>query len=212
VTLGLRDVPSESEPDDQSAPLAAHAAHRIRTARALGRFPGSRAEGRHAWLKNGDRIIGEVKGLSRALLSYSTDNMQTVSVEWNGRTRGYAEYSRSSSSPAQALRPLVTAPAGYPVVASDTLPLGLRPHLPMSRRFWSRLDGYVDLGFTYQRANHSLQLTFDPGGLPGSARPPASRGHTTRRTRFGGSQLTLFDHPGGQLFWEALEPGNQSVI
>jgi hypothetical protein len=30
----------------------------------------------------------------------------------------------------------------------------------MSQRFVSRLDGYLDLGLTYQQANHSFQLTF----------------------------------------------------
>ena len=59
---------------------------------------------------------------------------------------------------------LTTAPAGYLVVTgrvvADTLPLGLVVHIvPMSQRFWSRVDGYVDLGFTYQQANHNLQLT-----------------------------------------------------
>jgi hypothetical protein len=118
-------------------------------------------------LRNGDRIVGEIKNLNRALLSYSTDNMQLVSVEWDAvaslvsRTSfeielqsGFKHYGR-----------LTTAPAGYLVVTgavvADTLPLGLVVHiLPMRRQFWSRVDGYVDLGFTYQQANHNLQLTF----------------------------------------------------
>ena len=35
------------------------------------------------WIRNGDRIIGEVKSLSRGLLKYSTDDLGTISVEWD---------------------------------------------------------------------------------------------------------------------------------
>ena len=35
------------------------------------------------WLRNGDRLVGEIKRLSRALLKYSTDDLGTVSVEWD---------------------------------------------------------------------------------------------------------------------------------
>ena len=33
-------------------------------------------------LKNGDKITGEVKGLERGKLEFSTDSMGTVSIEW----------------------------------------------------------------------------------------------------------------------------------
>src|SRR5215210_738140 len=34
------------------------------------------------WIRNGDRITGEVKSLARALLEYSTDDLGTVYIEW----------------------------------------------------------------------------------------------------------------------------------
>jgi hypothetical protein len=34
-------------------------------------------------LKNGDYITGEVKGMEFARLSYSTDAMKTLSIEWD---------------------------------------------------------------------------------------------------------------------------------
>ncbi len=120
-------------------------------------------------LRNGDRVVGEVKSLSRALLSYSTDNMQTVAVEWDAVAAlvSRSRFEVQLQSGTKYYGRLTTAPAGYLVVSSagtastDTLPLGLVVHIvPMDRDFWSRLDGYVDLGFTYQRANHSVQLTF----------------------------------------------------
>ncbi|MFL5491536.1 MAG: hypothetical protein ACJ8AV_08970, partial [Gemmatimonadales bacterium] len=35
------------------------------------------------WIRNGDRITGEVKSLSRGLLKYSTDDLGTVYIEWD---------------------------------------------------------------------------------------------------------------------------------
>src|SRR3982750_3261284 len=34
-------------------------------------------------IRNGDRITGEVKSLSRGLLKYSTDDLGTVYIEWD---------------------------------------------------------------------------------------------------------------------------------
>ena len=135
----------------------------------LGVLPATAQKTDTLHLRNGDRIVGEVKSLSRALLSYSTDNLQTVSVEWDA-VAALVSKSRFEVQLQSGLKHygrLTTAPAGYLVVTSisaavaDTLPLGLVVRIfPMDRKFWSRLDGYVDLGFTYQHANHSVQLTF----------------------------------------------------
>ena len=35
------------------------------------------------WIRNGDRITGEVKSLSRALLKYSTNDLGTIYIEWD---------------------------------------------------------------------------------------------------------------------------------
>jgi len=118
-------------------------------------------------LRNGDRIVGEIKGLKRALLRYSTDDLQTVSVEWGAVatlvSRQYLEVELQSGE--KYYGQLVTAPAGYLVVATpaqvDTLPLGIVASIvKMSQRFTSRLDGYVDLGLSYQLANHTFQFSF----------------------------------------------------
>jgi hypothetical protein len=117
-------------------------------------------------LKNGDRLVGEVKGLTHALLRYSTDNLSTVSIEWDAVASlvSRSAFEVELQSGHKHYGRLATAPAGYLTVAgpivADTLPLGLVVHIvPMSQRFWSRVDGYVDVGFTYQQANHNLQLT-----------------------------------------------------
>ena len=127
-------------------------------------------------LKNGDRLIGEVKSLNHALLRYSTDNLSTVSIEWDAVESlvSRSAFEIELQSGLKHYGRLATAPAGYLVVAgavvADTLPLGLVVHIvPMSQRFWSRVDGYVDVGFTYQQANHTLQFTL---GAEASYRGP----------------------------------------
>lgn len=118
-------------------------------------------------LRNGDRIVGEVESLRRALLSYSTDNLQTISVEWDA-VAGLVSRSVFEVELQSGLKhygSFTPAPAGFLVVSgsagADTLPLGLVVHIvPMDGRRLARVDGYVDLGFTYQQANHALQLTF----------------------------------------------------
>ena len=117
-------------------------------------------------LKNGDRLIGEIKSLNHALLRYSTDNISTVSIEWDavGSLVSRSAFEVELQSGVKHYGRLASAPVGYLVVTdalvADTLPLGLVVHIvPMSQRFWSRVDGYVDVGFTYQQANHNLQLT-----------------------------------------------------
>lgn len=117
-------------------------------------------------LKNGDRLVGEIKSLSRNLLRYSTDNLSMVSIEWDAVASVVSRqaFEIELQSGDKHYGRLGNAPAGYLIVAgaavADTLPLGLVVHIvPMSQRFWSRVDGYVDVGFTYQQANHNLQFT-----------------------------------------------------
>ena len=167
--FSLGCVPSEPRPDEPFRCASRSLLLAVGAARVPEPHPAAAQKTDTLHLRNGDRVVGEVKSLSRALLSYSTDNMQTISVEWDAVaavvSRNRFEVQLQSGD--KHYGRLTTAPAGYLVVTSastttaDTLPLGLVVHIvPMDRKFWSRLDGYVDLGFTYQRANHSVQLTF----------------------------------------------------
>ena len=35
------------------------------------------------WIRNGDRISGEVKSVFHGILKYSTDDLSTISIEWD---------------------------------------------------------------------------------------------------------------------------------
>ena len=102
-------------------------------------------------LYRGDSITGEVKELNRGKLSYKTDDMSTLSIEWDKiahltsnnyfdveNKRGIRYFGRlaASEEPGQLL-----------VILSDTVSVRMMDIVAISRiraSFWSRLDGYVD--------------------------------------------------------------------
>jgi hypothetical protein len=114
------------------------------------------------WIRNGDRITGEVKSLSRGLLKYSTDDLGTIYIEWD-------KVDRISTSTVVEVR-LVTghkfygrlglAPTGLLALAADTLRISdIVGMTPIQGKFLARLNGYFDLGFSFQKAHGAVQLS-----------------------------------------------------
>jgi hypothetical protein len=118
-------------------------------------------------IRNGDRITGEIKNLNRGTLTYSTDDMGTLAIEWDKVIRiisvRYFEIEMASGRRYYgSLQP--AAGPGQVVVAvgafSDTLDLPQIVRInPIGRSFLARLDGYINLGVTFQRANQLVQLS-----------------------------------------------------
>jgi len=116
-------------------------------------------------LKRGDEITGEVKELNRGKLSYKTDDMGTLSIEWDKVAHltstnffdvenkyGVRYFGRlaASEEPGQLL-----------IILSDTVAVRMMDIVAISRinsSFWSRLDGYVDIGLDFQKANDNRQV------------------------------------------------------
>ena len=116
-------------------------------------------------LRRGDAITGEVKELDRGKLSYKTDDMGTLSVEWdkvahltsthffdveNKYGTRYFGRLAASEEPGQLL-----------IILSDTVAVRMMDIVAISRinsSFWSRLDGYVDIGIDFQKANDNRQV------------------------------------------------------
>ena len=114
------------------------------------------------WFRNGDRITGEVKSLFRARLKYSTDDLGTIYIEWDKivRISSTATFEVQLSSGQKYYGILGLARDGSVVVGVDTLALAeVVTITPIKRKVLSRLSGYLDLGFSYQKANKTLQLT-----------------------------------------------------
>ena len=118
------------------------------------------------WLTNGDRLIGEIKSLNRALLKYSTDDLGTVSVEWTkvDRLVSPSTFELEDYLGRRIVGRLLQAPSQTLAVETagrtDTVAMGVIVQIePLEAGFFQRLSGYVDLGFSYHSANHTLQLS-----------------------------------------------------
>src|SRR5262245_11128122 len=145
-------------------------------------------------LRNGDRITGEVKGLARGKLDYSTDDAGRLSIEWekvarltsahsfdSEDTRGFRRFGRLSPSDRD----------GFVVIENgraDTLTVrSLIEITPVNATFVERLSSYLDLGFTLAKANQAT--TFSLSG----------------KTSYRGSSL------GSQLSFDSYAQGQESV-
>jgi hypothetical protein len=116
-------------------------------------------------LYRGDAITGEVKELNRGKLSYKTDDMGTLSVEWDKvahltstnyfdveNKRGARHFGRLAAS---------DTPGELLIILTDTATVRMMDIVAISRiraSFFSRLDGYIDIGFDFQKANSNRQL------------------------------------------------------
>ena len=114
------------------------------------------------WIRNGDRITGEVKSLSRAKLKYSTDDLGTIYLEWDkvDPISSRATFEVQVISGHRSYASLRLGPLGQVVVGPDTLALAnIVAMMPLKQKLLDRVDGYLDLGFSLQKANKTLQLT-----------------------------------------------------
>jgi putative salt-induced outer membrane protein YdiY len=120
-------------------------------------------------LRNGDRIVGEIKFVDRGALSYKTDDMGTLAIKWDKIRRiiSYRYFEVEVTSGLVYYGQLLQAPNdGQIIVAvstfSDTLPQTAIVRInPIGRSFLSRVDGHLSIGFTYQRANRLWNLSGD---------------------------------------------------
>ncbi len=114
------------------------------------------------WIRNGDRITGEVESLSRALLKYSTNDLGTIYIEWDKveriSTTTILEVQLGSGR--KFYGPLGLGPAGALILGADTLSLfEIVKMAPIERKVLGRVNGYLDLGFSYQKAHKAVQLS-----------------------------------------------------
>ncbi len=121
-------------------------------------------------LINGDRLTGEVKSLDRGLLSFKTDTMGTVQIEWDkiAGVESRFQFEVELASGERHFGSLVRAPEARQLAISgagrDTAALGLSDTIRMSQMDTSgalrdRVDGSVSFGFGYNDSTSISQLT-----------------------------------------------------
>jgi len=120
-------------------------------------------------LKNGDKITGEVKGVSRGKLDYSTDDAGRLSIEWEkvASVRSIHAFDVEMSWGESYFGTLDTLGIpGYLLVRGETADTLRIPNIVeinmIDAKFSQRIKSYLDVGFTLAKANQAT--TFSLGG------------------------------------------------
>jgi hypothetical protein len=111
-------------------------------------------------LTNGDRITGEIRSLSDGLLTYKTDDMGTLSVEWerivrissqwpfileDGRGTRYTGALRETPEPGRVM--VLTESGPVTLRLADVVGIAR-----FGKHLLQRFQGYLDMGFSLQKA------------------------------------------------------------
>ena len=174
------------------------------------------------YLKNGDRITGEVKNLERGRMMVKTDNIGTLYVEWDaidrivtdktlevalidGR-RVLGELAETGDSRTIAVE------QGQVTERFDVDDIVAIDQVLVDRSFWNRLDGKIGLGLNYTKGSDVGQVFFTGNT---KFRQPKSEyllnwttiltsngtGNDSRRGNLGGAYRRILED---RWFWTAL--------
>jgi hypothetical protein len=133
-------------------------------------------------LANGDRITGEVKRLERGRLVFDTDDAGTLYFEWDKlvSVESKRQVEVMTSDGRRFLGSLGPAPdRSLTITGPDSVTLTMAEVTlitPIGRSFWSKLDGSMDVGFSYTRSSGVAQLNFNSNTV---YRRPAFEGRLT---------------------------------
>ena len=116
-------------------------------------------------LNNGDRITGEVSTLDRGQLEYKTDDQGTLYIEWDkiATVTAAGQFEVGTSDGRRFVGSLRTDPNRTLVVVEAvgvaSLPMAdVTVIFQIGRSFWTKLDGSIDVGFSYTRSSDIAQL------------------------------------------------------
>jgi uncharacterized protein DUF481 len=119
-------------------------------------------------LKNGDRITGEIIRLERGQLEFKTDDAGTLYLEWDKLVSLVAArvVEVGTADGQWFLGTLARAPDRSIAVAGTTDLVSLQmvdvtQITPIGRSFWARLDGSIDVGFSYTQSSGIAQLNLN---------------------------------------------------
>ena len=119
-------------------------------------------------LANGDQITGEVKHLTRGRLELSTDDEGTVYFEWDKvvSLSAVGEFEVTTTDGRRFLGGLTVGDPKTLVIveAVSRVPLptiDVATIAPIGASFWKKLDGSIDLGYSYTRSSQVSQLNIN---------------------------------------------------
>jgi len=120
------------------------------------------------YLFNGDRITGEIKRFEYGMLVLKTDGLGTLKIEFDRIKTFYSkeQFTVQLSSGLRFFGAIDTSGTpGYVNLKVESFTI-LEPIsaiveiYPLKRAFWKRLDGSIDLGYSYTKASTVSQLNF----------------------------------------------------
>ena len=168
-------------------------------------------------LANGDHVTGEIKGLDRGRVEYSTDDIGTIYFEWDKIVSivSINQFEVITSNGLRYLGSLAKAPDRSLNVVSVggglvTLALAdVTTIRSIGKGFWGQFDGSFDLGFSYTKSSDIAQLNLNTTTI---RRRPSFEGRLTgsgtlTRTADqedddrGTLQLALFRYRGERLYF-----------
>lgn len=132
-------------------------------------------------LQNGDRITGEVERLERGRIEFSTDDIGTIYLEWDkvASVTSTRQFELVVTDGSRYLGSLSTDAAGMMLVTGANVTLALAEVTsirPIGSGFWAKLDGSLDVGFSYTRSSAIAQLNVNTTTV---YRRPAFEGRLT---------------------------------
>ncbi len=113
------------------------------------------------FLKNGDRITGEVKSLARGKLQLSTDNMGTLSIEWESVLQITSSTGQSVelTNGQRFYGALVKPEDDSKLLVSTTMGMAdidieeVVSMYPVESNFWDRLDFTANVGLSWDKGS-----------------------------------------------------------
>ena len=117
-------------------------------------------------LNNGNNISGEILEMSRGMLSVHTDSMSVVYIKWGDTARIQSEYQFvvEDTEGVRYTGILVGSTDAKVDVRGDAGNF-LLDHMsvvtifPLRRRWWRRMDGSVDLSYSYTKSSSNTQFS-----------------------------------------------------
>jgi hypothetical protein len=120
------------------------------------------------YLKNGDRITGELKRFEYGVLFLKTDGLGTLNIEYD-RIKTFYSKQQFIIQLANGLRFFgsidTSGTPGHVVLQVNSFRIpepieAIVEIFPVKNLFWKRLDGSIDLGYSYTKASTVSQFNF----------------------------------------------------
>jgi len=120
------------------------------------------------FLKNGDRMTGEIKQLSRGILQLKTNDIGTLNIEWEDvdSLSSVYQFRIEDGLGDKYFGSIFLHHNGMLEVIHEgasvmTSGIGVVEITPLEASFWQRLDGSISIGFSYTKATSIAQLNSD---------------------------------------------------